>query len=655
MISLLHGLSDWLDDRVGYRTILHAVLWEKIPGGSRWIYVTGSMLVMAFVTQVITGLFLWMFYSPGSQNAWESVFWIENEVACGWFLRGVHHYMSQAMAVLLPIHLLQVVLCKAYVKPREMNYWLGLVLMLLVLALGLTGYLLPWDQKGYWATKVATELMSLPPGGGMIQRLVVGGDQYGHYTLTRFFALHAGVLPGLLVIVLVLHIALFRKHGITAKGSNRRPDERFWPIQAFKDSVACLCMLIIVVTVVVVRGGAELGPPAEPMESYGAARPEWYYLFLFQLLKKDFLPEIVAAIILPGLVMLFLFCMPLIAGRVRFAHVVNVVVLFILMGGVVYLTMEAVDHDRYANRYANGAQSEPDDPEDWPLHVERLETSKQFMAARHQAEREYERLQELIEYFGIPREGAAMGLVRLDSEIQGPRIFSRYCASCHSYNGPHATVILGPFEPHDERGQELASAEPFGAPNLYRFGSREWLAKILDPKVIGDAEIFGRTLHHDGLMAEFVRDELSELTDEQQAAKNAIIAAVSAEANLPLQRKADDQARDDGTIAKGLEALNEEFESQACLYCHPFHDEGDDSAPDLTGYASYQWLYDFIANPQHQRFYGEGNDRMPAFAAHARESDQNLLTLREIDLLVRWLRSDDLELETSTIRPQGPR
>ena len=122
MTALFKRLGDWFDDRTGYRDLVQESLYENIPGGSRWIYVTGSMLVFAFVSQVITGIFLWMFYSAGSQNAWESVYYIQHELEGGWFLRGVHHTMAQAMVVLLPIHLLQVLLCKAYVKPREINY-----------------------------------------------------------------------------------------------------------------------------------------------------------------------------------------------------------------------------------------------------------------------------------------------------------------------------------------------------------------------------------------------------------------------------------------------------------------------------------------------------------------------------------------------------
>ena len=656
MNALLQRLGNWLDERTGWQDALHHVLYENVPGGSRWIYVTGSMLALAFVTQVITGIFLWMFYSPGSQNAWESVYWIQNVIQGGWFLRGVHHYMSHAMVVLLPVHLLQVVLYKAYVKPREMNYWLGLVLMLLVLALGLTGYLLPWDQKGYWATKVATELVSLSPiAGEQLQKLVVGGSEYGHYTLTRFFALHAGVLPSLLVLVLVLHVTLFRKHGITAKSSETRPDESFWPKQVFKDTVACLLMILAVVIVVWYKHGAELGPPAEPMQSYGAARPEWYYLFLFQLLKK-FPNEFIGAIVVPSLVMLFLFLMPLWAGRWRWAHVINVVVLLVLVGGAAFLTKEAITHDQYASQNLKM-------PEDAKLrleHFEREQASRRFLSAKWLAEKEYERVRELVEYFGIPSEGAAAGLVANDPEIQGPRLFSRHCASCHSWlnpQGPDPKVhgVLGPFEPRDSDRQLEQNPGAYAAPNLYHFGSREWLGRVLDPEEIAGPEMFGYTAHGEAEMVTFVKDELAELDDGQRRVREAIIAAVSAEAELVYQADVDQTASDGGILQQGRDALGEAIDSSACLDCHKFYGQGEESAPDLTGYASREWLYAFIANPRHARFYGDSNDRMPSFLMHIDVPDQNRLTASELDLLVRWLRHDDEQLGQPTVdEPESP-
>ena len=345
-------LWSWLDDRTGMARILHDALYERIPGGARWRYVWGSTLVFAFMTQVVTGIILWMAYSPSSQTAWESVYYIQHEMRGGWLLRGVHHFMAHAMVVLLALHLLQVVIDGAYRAPREINFWLGLILMKIVLGLGLTGYLLPWDQKGYWATNVATNLMTLVPVVGEdLQRVVVGGPSYGHHTLTRFFALHAGVLPGLLVFFLVLHVALFRRHGIKT-ANDEGPDVYFWPDQILRDAVACLAVLAIVLLLAirwdiggVLSGsvnpaelGAELYAPAEPSESYAAARPEWYFLFLFEMLKPEyFKSEFVGAIAVPGAVAGFLFLMPLI-GHWNLGHRFNVLFICTLLAAATFLT-----------------------------------------------------------------------------------------------------------------------------------------------------------------------------------------------------------------------------------------------------------------------------------------------------------------------------
>ncbi|MFP6669577.1 MAG: cytochrome b N-terminal domain-containing protein [Pirellulales bacterium] len=641
MKALCRKLSDWLDDRTGHREFVNDALYENIPGGSRWIFITGSMLVFAFITQLVTGVFLWMFYSAGSQNAWESVYWIQNNVQGGWFLRGMHHYMAQAMVVLLPLHLLQVLLCKAYIKPREINYWLGLILMLLTLGLGLTGYLLPWDQKGYWATKVATELVSLGPAGQSMQKVVVGGSEYGHNTLTRFFALHAGVLPGLLIMVLGMHVMMFRRHGITAKSSANREDEYFWPKQVFKDSAGCLGLLIAVSLIVIREHGADLGPPAEPNESYGAARPEWYYLFLFQLLKIA-PSEFIGAIVIPAVVVGFLFALPLIA-KIKHGHVVNVTVVICLMISAVYLTYSALSHDNYAKTAA--ADSDKIDL----LHLERFDASKKYWLAKELADQEYRRVERLVKYFGIPKQGANAGLVANDPEIQGPRIFLRNCQSCHSYVGPEDSDVVsipGPQPPRDQQGKLVENPDPYGGPNLYGIGSPDWFRKILDPETVNAADMFGLTKHQKGEMTTFVAEELRGLSEDQKQTLEQLIVALSAEAGLASQRKYDEQARKDGTIDTGIAALSEAFDAQSCTDCHQFHGEGEQAAPDLTGYGSYQWLYEFIANPAHERFYpGKANDRMPAFAESTDDSSQNLLSHHDIDMLVRWLRGDDRDLK----------
>src|SRR5688572_2422397 len=397
---MMKRLIDWLDDRTGCKGLVQEALYEKVPGGARWRYVWGSTLTFALTIQFITGIFLWMAYSPSSQTAWESVYYIQHEMTGGWMLRGIHHFTAQAMNILLVLHLMQVIIDGAYKAPREINFWFGIVLLLLVLGLSLTGYLLPWDQKGYWATKVATNIAAITPLiGPALQKVIIGGADYGHHTLTRFFALHAGVLPGLIVLLLVGHIYLFRRHGLTAKEPRRRPDAPFWPDQVLKDAVACLAVLAVVM-LFVLKGGAELGAPADPSEPFAAARPEWYFLFLFQLLEYfkgqyGFVDApIVGALILPGLVMLVLILMPIV-GKWRLGHRFNLGFMCVLLFGAAVLTAIAMRHD------AKDAD---------------------YNASLRTAHRDAERVKVLARAQGIPPAGA-VSLLREDPYAQGPKIF----------------------------------------------------------------------------------------------------------------------------------------------------------------------------------------------------------------------------------------
>ena len=402
-------LLAWLDHRTGCNKIVHETLFENVPGGARWRYVWGSTLTFCLVVQIITGLFLWMAYSPSSQTAWESVYFIQHEMWFGWLLRGIHHFTAHAMNVLLVLHLMQVLIDGAYKAPREINFWFGLVLLLLVLGLSLTGYLLPWDQKGYWATKVATSIAAITPLiGPEVQKLIVGGSEYGHHTLTRFFALHAGVLPGAIVVLVAGHVYLFRRHGLTAKEPKRRPDVPFWPDQVFKDAVACLAVLAAVLVLTLKHHGAELAAPADAAENYAAARPEWYFMFLFQLLK--YFPgstEIVGAMIIPGLITGLVFLMPWF-GRWRLGHRFNLGFMWVLILAVGLLTWRAFVVDR---------------------------RNPGYVVAVKQAERDAGRVVELARSpAGIPSSGAVT-LLRNDAYTQGPKLFARHCSSCHRYDG----------------------------------------------------------------------------------------------------------------------------------------------------------------------------------------------------------------------------
>src|SRR6266853_5053018 len=209
-------IRDWLDHRTGFRQLIGVLLIEHIPGGAKWRYVWGSCLVFVFAVQLITGVLLMTAYSPGDSTAWASVFFIQYQMDFGWLIRGLHHFGSQTMVVLLAVHMLQVVIAGAQLPPREVNWWLGIGLLGLVLGLSLTGYLLPWDQKGYWATQVATNIAGHQPViGPYLQKVIVGGPVYGHHTLTRFYALHTAVLPPLVIALIIGHLVVFRRHGVT--------------------------------------------------------------------------------------------------------------------------------------------------------------------------------------------------------------------------------------------------------------------------------------------------------------------------------------------------------------------------------------------------------------------------------------------------------
>lgn len=619
---MLTKLSDWFDDRTGYKATLHEALFERIPGGARWRYVWGSTLVFAFVTQLITGIFLWMHYSPSTQTAWESVYYIEHEMTGGWLLRGVHHFMAQAMIVLMAIHLMQVVIDGAYRAPREINFWLGLLLMLTVFGLGLTGYLLPWDQKGYWATKVATNIAGVTPVvGDYLKQLAVGGNEYGHHTLTRFFALHAGVLPGAMMGLIALHLAMFRKYGVTAVDADKHPDADFWPDQVLKDGVACLAVLLTVCGLSYWMG-AELGAPADPSLAYNAARPEWYYLFLFQFLKffKGETGEFLGAQVIPGLVFGLMMLMPII-GRWKLGHRFNVAFLLILMLGAGGLTAAALYEDR------NGE----------------TQKSKDFLAAVELAHAEGERAQELASE-GIPPEGA-LKLVREDTKIAGLRLFERNCAVCHTH--------------YDINGQITDPLRTIHSPdavasNLFGFGSRAWMQGMLDAEQVAGEHYFGRTIHAEGDMVTWVRDNIrdgkadlegEELAEFEQQVE-LVAMAISAEAKLGYQ-----QSQDKTDAAKIVEGRDLAINQFACTDCHKLGDEGYlGTAPDLTGYASRQWLIDFIANPQVERFYlpdnyDETERMMPGFAVHADKPALNKLSQQELGLIADWLRQEWFEAE----------
>lgn len=304
------GLRRWLDERVDLRGAKRALLDREVPDRLTWWHTLGSATLTVFAIQIITGIVLATYYSPSPDHAYESIEFIRHSVASGPLLRGIHHWGASAMVVLLAAHMIRVFSVGAYKYPREINWVLGVGLFILVMGFSFTGYLLPWDQKAYWATAVGTNIGGQTPVvGSALVKVLRGGAELGAATLTRFFAFHVLWLPLLLGGVVLLHLVLVIRQGIAplpkaletgapartsapeyphyyhdAYAATKRRGVRFWPDIVGKDAIVA-CAVVVVIVLLAKAFGAPLEAPADPTDTAYVPRPEWYFLPLYQLLK----------------------------------------------------------------------------------------------------------------------------------------------------------------------------------------------------------------------------------------------------------------------------------------------------------------------------------------------------------------------------------
>ncbi|MFH1382901.1 MAG: cytochrome b N-terminal domain-containing protein [Chloroflexota bacterium] len=209
--------ESWLEERLGAKKLLDSFLYRKVPRGVGWFYTLGSATLVTFFLLAVTGLFLLLNYVPTPDHAYDSIQYIMNEVPFGALIRSIHFWSASVMVVLIGLHGLRVFFMAAYKYPRELTWLVGVVLFILVMASAFTGYLLPWDQRAYWATNVGVGIAGqVPLVGAYIQRLVVGGTEIGALTLNRFFTFHIGVIPVLTVLLIGTHIFMVVKQGISA-------------------------------------------------------------------------------------------------------------------------------------------------------------------------------------------------------------------------------------------------------------------------------------------------------------------------------------------------------------------------------------------------------------------------------------------------------
>lgn len=209
-------IGTWLDERLGWRNVWEAIFLRKLPKVNWW-YTLGSATLFTAILQGVTGILLTIYYVPTPDHAYDTVQFITYEVSMGWLIRGLHHYGASAMVVLVVLHMLRVIIHGAYKYPREMTWFTGVGLLLVVIGSGFTGYLLPWDQRAYWATTVGTKIAGTPPLiGDWILQVIRGGEGLSEVTLARFFGVHVWVLPAVLVAILFLHLFLVIRNGISA-------------------------------------------------------------------------------------------------------------------------------------------------------------------------------------------------------------------------------------------------------------------------------------------------------------------------------------------------------------------------------------------------------------------------------------------------------
>ncbi|MEJ2011196.1 MAG: cytochrome b N-terminal domain-containing protein [Anaerolineales bacterium] len=208
-------VGDWLDQRLGWRAVWSALFLRKMPKVN-WLYTLGSATLFVAINQIVTGILLTIYYVPSPDQAYDSVQYITTQVPAGWFIRGLHHWGASAMVLLTVLHMLRVIILGSYKFPREVTWFTGIGLLLVVIGFGFTGYLLPWDQKAFWATTVGTRIAEVTPFvGDWILRIMRGGEELSAVTLARFFGVHVWFLPATLLLLLGIHLFLIVRIGIS--------------------------------------------------------------------------------------------------------------------------------------------------------------------------------------------------------------------------------------------------------------------------------------------------------------------------------------------------------------------------------------------------------------------------------------------------------
>jgi cytochrome b6 len=292
---MVQQIVDWLDERIDLSGLKHFVAEKGVPVHAQEIwYYLGGLTLFLFAVQVFTGILLLLYYRPGANDAYESVQFIVTRVPFGWLIRNIHSWSANLLVAAAFAHFFSVFLLKSYRKPRELTWVSGILLLFLMLAFGFSGYLLPWNELSFFATKVGTgSAGSVPLVGHFLLRLLRGGDDVTGATLSRFFGLHVAILPAITTALVAVHLLLVQRQGMSVPlrvESQLKPGERvrqmpFFPNYILRDVLAWYIALAVLAALAAFYPW-ELGKKADPFAAVPAGiRPEWYFLAVFHTLK----------------------------------------------------------------------------------------------------------------------------------------------------------------------------------------------------------------------------------------------------------------------------------------------------------------------------------------------------------------------------------
>jgi len=416
-------MLNWIESRTGFVSMAKDFLTEDVPGGASYWYVFGSATLFAMIIQITTGIFLTFFYAPSAATAWESTRAMYLNPFTH-FLLSIHFWGASAMIALVFLHLLQVLIFGAYKSPRELQWVVGVTLLLVTLVLGLTGYLLPWDMNAYFASQVALNITGTGPvAGPLMQNIAQGGGVMGTNTINRFFGLHVWLMPAALVALVGAHLAIFRHNGAAGPvvdDPRKLKPGRFWPDQMFMDTAVSFIVFLIIV------GLAFIAPPfldakADPTNTSFVPYPAWYFLSLFGLLND--VPaqfELLATIVVPTLFLVVVLIVPWLDRSTTRSFSSRAGILwstFILIAIIVGLSIQSQVQIQGKQAAAPPSESEA-----------------QILAAEPAAAAETT----------AATTGAA-GAAAAAGTAAGASVFSQNCSSCHGATGQGQPGVFPPL------------------------------------------------------------------------------------------------------------------------------------------------------------------------------------------------------------------